>query len=108
MENQICWLIGLMDGEGCVGMNPRQIVLQLHSRDKELIDRAKAVYDDLGIAYKEYVFKQTYKYKEKTVNFSQIRLVIHRKDDIRKFAALIGFTLVRQRVKLGNLIATFK
>jgi len=86
-----------MDGEGCVGVNPRQVIVQLHTRDIELLDKVKAVYDGLCIAYKEYTF----------ANQCQTRVVIHRKHDIERFAALVGFTLERQQNKLQQLIDNF-
>lgn len=97
MEQRIAWLRGLMDGEGCVGISPPQVIIQLHTKDIELLDRVKAIYDDLGIAYKEYIFNHQ----------CQKRLVIHRQHDIEKFASLVGFTLERQQNKLQRLIASF-
>ena len=106
MEKEIAWLQGLMDGEGCVGLKPHQVVIGVQDKDSELLNRAKQIYDKLGIEYKEYLMLSTYKYNHRSQ--MQKRLVIHKQSEIIKFSKLVGFTLTRQKIKLELLINSFQ
>ena len=108
MEKKIAWLQGLMDGEGCVGLKPPQVVIGVQDKDSELLNKAKQIYDKLGIEYKEYLMPSTYKYKNNHRLQMQKRLVIHKQSEIIKFSKLVGFTLSRQKIKLEQVINSFQ
>ena len=108
MELEIAWLQGLMDGEGCVGLKPPQVVIGVQDKDSELLNKAKQIYDKLGIEYKEYLMLSTYKYKNNHRLHMQKRLVIHKQSEIIKFSKLVGFTLTRQKIKLEQVINSFQ
>ena len=108
MEPEIAWLQGLMDGEGSVGLKPPQVVISIQDKDSELLNKAKQIYDKLGIEYKEYLMLSTYKYKNNHRLQIQKRLVIHKQSEIIKFSKLVGFTLSRQKIKLEQVINSFQ